>query len=820
MRVGIKDKFTLTLVLMNFLAIIFSFSISMYIVYKSIQKNLGSTATKNLKNMEKKLENLNVELKTEARILSKNIQVISILDSNKYIDINSEKTGEKTYYRTYDIDKKKYYRYKFISEISEMFQNYSIGNEKIEIDIISINGKSILNRDKKISKENLKKYLSKFIGNSSADYSFYEIESGKMYSKTLSPIYSKKDKNKFIGFVLLKLPIEEKMLKEILSEEQDEVMVIDNNYKIISTTIDLEKTDKIDLKNSKKITIDRSIYLLKKIELKGFLWEKSGEIIVAAKENYIWEISKEISLHLFLELFLIFVMIFVVFNYMLDMFLDSIRELTLKINLLRGGKFNIDLTKLKNRKDEIGLLAHDFDEMADVLKIKTEKLEEIKEENEQNSSELKAKNEILAKMKYDFEKINSNRDKSNKILNSRISEVTNLYYLIIKMTDNITNEKFYSIIVRGIREGLFIKNVIYYEKEENILIPKAKTGTNKNLNEIKITKELEYKMLKNSIIEVTECKSSLDINFKNPYILVLKTKEDGKNEIFGVIIFDNNKKMDEYLEQTLNTYSKTIILALENRKLYKKMVEQLKRTEKVAEKLKNADMTKNTILSNMSHELKAPLVPIMGYVEMFLNSELGDITVNQRKALFTVLNNVERLQEMIENILNYSKLENGEYDFYNKEFNIKELVYNVSSTFENRVIRKNININIEMNLKDYLVDGDKDVLGQVLKNIISNAVKFSYEGKEIKLIVTEKDDKIKLTVKDSGVGIEIEKIKNIYDDFRQLEEGYTRKHNGVGLGLTVVKKILEKYDEKLYIKSFKGIGTEVSFYIKKLKKID
>ena len=183
-----------------------------------------------------------------------------------------------------------------------------------------------------------------------------------------------------------------------------------------------------------------------------------------------------------------------------------------------------------------------------------------------------------------------------------------------------------------------------------------------------------------------------------------------------------------------------------------------------------------------------------------------------------MLNNGERLQTIIENILNYSRIESGKYQFINISFKLENSINGALDQLEN-TINKN-RIVVHKNFEEYTVDayGDGDAIKQVLINVLSNSIKFSEEDTNVYITIKDKGDKYSISVRDEGIGMAKEKIEQIFESFKQLEEGDTRKYGGVGLGLTVAQKILEYYGEKLHITSTLSEGTTIKFYVNKLIK--
>ena len=304
-------------------------------------------------------------------------------------------------------------------------------------------------------------------------------------------------------------------------------------------------------------------------------------------------------------------------------------------------------------------------------------------------------------------------------------------------------------------------------------------------------------------------------NIEETYAFPLTSSREEMN-MYGIILISNGEKIKQEFKKSSLTYIKVIVMALENRKLYLKLMEENKKLEETTKELQESEKMKNVFISNISHELRVPLVPIKGYHEIILEEHMGPLNFKQKKALKTSLRNIERLQEIIENILNYSRIESGKYQMLDTEVKVEEIMDESLSRLENLFEGKKVEIKKHYTENGAIVLIDKEALKQICVNLISNAIKFSKENKvSICLGIEDEKNRYKISIKDSGVGIDRSKIDLMLKSFRQFEEGDTRKYNGIGLGLTVAEKILDYYGEKIFINSNLNKGTEVYFYLKK-----
>ncbi|HJH29041.1 MAG TPA: PAS domain-containing protein [Methanosarcinaceae archaeon] len=235
-------------------------------------------------------------------------------------------------------------------------------------------------------------------------------------------------------------------------------------------------------------------------------------------------------------------------------------------------------------------------------------------------------------------------------------------------------------------------------------------------------------------------------------------------------------------------------------------------TKKSYEELKSLDRMKDEFLSNVSHELKTPLVSIEGYSEVLSAGTLGELNEQQKKAVDTVMRNADRLERLINSILYLSIEEAGRMQYIFKPLQIANVIEKSISDMLLQIKRNNLNIKKEVQDNLPLIQADEDRILQVMVNLISNSVKFTTSGEiVVKAYVDKDDDNLHIEVNDTGIGISKEHINNLFDRFYQGDASMKRKYGGTGLGLHISKHIVEAHKGKIWAESEEGVGTTIHF---------
>jgi two-component system phosphate regulon sensor histidine kinase PhoR len=219
---------------------------------------------------------------------------------------------------------------------------------------------------------------------------------------------------------------------------------------------------------------------------------------------------------------------------------------------------------------------------------------------------------------------------------------------------------------------------------------------------------------------------------------------------------------------------------------------------------------KTELVSMVAHELKSPLTSIYGFSELLLKSELKNEKAKEYSRI--ILNESSRLTDLINKFLDLSKLESGATEPRLVSFDIQESIQRMLDSHGPQASRKKIHVIFDVARSIPNVLGDPDLLDQVLLNVFSNAVKYSPPGSKVGIEVKSEGRFVTVQMIDNGQGISKQDLPKIFNKFfRAAESGDGNKQNGSGLGLALVKEIIEKLGGKVHVKSQRGVGSIFSF---------
>jgi len=235
------------------------------------------------------------------------------------------------------------------------------------------------------------------------------------------------------------------------------------------------------------------------------------------------------------------------------------------------------------------------------------------------------------------------------------------------------------------------------------------------------------------------------------------------------------------------------------------------------DQLKQVEIYRREFLSNVSHELKTPIFSVQGYVHTLIDGGIDDSDVNMLY-LNKASKSIDRLISMVDDLESISKLEAGELMVEMRTFDMTDLIRDVVESLELQAKEKKSTLvmNVDTEKPQY-VYGDRDLIRQVVVNLLVNSIKYGKEGGKTEIRYADGGDKIIVDIEDNGIGIAKHHLPRLFERFYRVDKSRSREQGGTGLGLAIVKHIIEAHHQYISVNSELGKGTTFSFSVKKSK---
>jgi signal transduction histidine kinase len=257
--------------------------------------------------------------------------------------------------------------------------------------------------------------------------------------------------------------------------------------------------------------------------------------------------------------------------------------------------------------------------------------------------------------------------------------------------------------------------------------------------------------------------------------------------------------------ELLETFAAQSTLAIQNARLFREI-------EQKSKELQAASQHKSQFLANMSHELRTPLNAILGYTELVVDRIYGEVPERIREVLERVQKSGRHLLDLINDVLDLSKIEAGQLSLSLKDYSFHDMVHTVITATESLAAEKGLKLTVAVDPDLPVALGDERRMAQVLLNLLGNAIKFTEEG-ELKVGAAKADGAFLVSVSDTGPGIPESEQQRIFEEFQQLDSSSTRAKGGTGLGLAIAKRIVEMHGGRLWVESVVGRGSTFFFSV-------
>ncbi len=234
----------------------------------------------------------------------------------------------------------------------------------------------------------------------------------------------------------------------------------------------------------------------------------------------------------------------------------------------------------------------------------------------------------------------------------------------------------------------------------------------------------------------------------------------------------------------------------------------------MAEQLRGLEDTRRSFVANVSHELRSPLTSMKGFLEAMQDGTIPEEDFPQY--IDIVLNETRRMVTLVNDLLDLARIESGTIKLNYEIFDINELIRRTLLTFEARLNENEMEMDVRFAQEQCSVFADPAQIGQVLRNLIDNAIKYSPKGRALMLSTYSMRKTVYVTVRDNGIGIPQEDVPHVFDRFYKVEKAHTpAPQMGSGLGLSIVKRIIEQHGQSITVRSARGRGTQFTFTLER-----
>ena len=283
-----------------------------------------------------------------------------------------------------------------------------------------------------------------------------------------------------------------------------------------------------------------------------------------------------------------------------------------------------------------------------------------------------------------------------------------------------------------------------------------------------------------------------------------------RGEVHGVILLgfsEEDRAISSREIQFCQVVAFATAIALSNAKKYEELQSEARERQLIAEQLAEANRLKSEYLTNTSHELRTPIATIMGYAHLLVDGICGPLAEEQKKSMERLMDNARGLLGLVDQILDYTKLEKGQTGLFTRRQDVGPLLDQLRRELAPLQVNRPYQVQFDVQDGIPLIETDWGKLKSILMNILNNAVKFTDRGGVKLSIGNGSKGEVSFAVSDTGVGIAKDQIPLIFERFRQLDGSTARRHEGTGLGLTISKNLVELLGGRIEVESELGKGS-------------
>ncbi len=287
-----------------------------------------------------------------------------------------------------------------------------------------------------------------------------------------------------------------------------------------------------------------------------------------------------------------------------------------------------------------------------------------------------------------------------------------------------------------------------------------------------------------------------------------------KHCLLGQALMDLNLLDRDSLDQVVTEQILQLRSALQasNRNLEQRVKDRTSELNEALQRLSELSQMKANFVANISHELRTPLTHVKGYLELLITESLGGISEEQLHALQVSQRATARLEGMIEDLIMFSLATRGEMSMKLEKMDIRRLVTLIAKSAMAKAEERGVKVSVSTGDGIPFVQADAEKIGWVVNQLLDNGIKFTPSGGSVVLTISQEGNNlVMISVTDTGIGIPSDRLTEIFEPFHQLDGSSTRHYGGTGLGLSLVRQIVEAHGSLLDVQSVEGKGTAFKF---------
>lgn len=398
----------------------------------------------------------------------------------------------------------------------------------------------------------------------------------------------------------------------------------------------------------------------------------------------------------------------------------------------------------------------------------------------------------------------------------RLRSMSALVDLAKQVTGNLKVELVMQTTVQRLQKLLDARasTIALLSEDEEELIVEAAAGIKPEYHRVrmKLGEGVSGRAVKEQrMIYVRDTHQDPDFLFFDPVLRsLLVVPLVARNEVIGTLSVDSDQAnaFAESDVQLMTIAGAQVSVAIANARLFEAVEERAAELAVAYRELQESDRLKDELVQNVSHELRTPLTFIRGYIDLLLDGEMGIVTAEQQQALQIISDKTDEVTRLVQDIMALQRI--NEENLVREPFSMMRLLYTAVDCHRMSANQQGLDLVFDPPPSEGMVVGDKGRINQVLDNLIGNAIKFSPDGGAITLRMVERRDDVLVVVADEGIGLPSEKAARIFDRFYQVDGSSRRRFGGAGIGLAIVKRIIDAHHGDIWVRSELNQGS--SFY--------